>query len=157
MKSEHQRVERPALLERISFRGHPMVLALHPTTIEITTDSHLTRRGDCIIGVAAEKGCDGLRTETKHALGRQDARVSIRIAVADQTFKLEARGDPRLTLTHPHDIVIRKSDFVSDRTLAVRAGAAAKDIPRGMVRLLRDPETTGYLEVGMEGFDQVRR
>jgi hypothetical protein len=153
VKVEHQRVERQAILERIAFHGHPMVLALHPTTIEITTDNHLTRRGDCIVGVAAEKGCDGLRTETKRALARSDAKVSIRIVVSDQAFELEGRGDPRLTLTHPHDIVIRKSDYVSDRTLAVKANAAAKDIPRGMVRLLRDPSTTGLLEMEVEGFD----
>jgi hypothetical protein len=153
MKIERESLERSSLLERIAFHGHPMVLALHPTTIEITTDSHLTRRGDCIVGVAAEKGCEGLRTETKRALGRLNSRVSMRIVVEDQSFALVGMGDPRLTLTHPHDIVIRKSEYVSDRTLAVRASAAAKDIPRGLVRLLRDPNATGYLEIGVEGFD----
>jgi hypothetical protein len=141
------------LLERVAFHGHPMVLALHPTTIEITTDSHLTRRGDCIVGVAADRGCEGLRTETKEVLGRPDVRVSMRIVIADQAFELEGRGDPRLTLTHPHDMVIRKSDYVSDRTLAVKANAAAKDIPRTMVKLLKDPGATGYLEIGVKRFD----
>ena len=153
MKVEQQGAEKRVFLERIAFHGHPMVLALHPTTIEITTEGHLTKRGDCIIGVGAEKGCDGLRPETKRALGRLGARVSIRITVADQAFELEARGDPRLTLTDPHDIVIRKSDYVSDRTLALRASAAAKDVPRRMVGLLRDPNATGHLEIGVEGLD----
>jgi len=148
-----QRVEKRLLLERIAFRGHPMVLALHPMTIEVTTDTRLTSRGDCIVGVAAEKGCEGLRSETKRALASSDARVSLRMVVAGQSFAFEARGDPRLTLTHPHDIVIRKSDYVSDRTLVVGADAAAKDIPRGMVRLLRNPETTGYLEIEVAGLD----
>jgi len=128
-----------------------MVLALHPTTIEITTESHLTRRGDCIVGVAAEKGCSGLSSEMKQALARPNARVSINIVVDDQSFELAGWGDSRLTLTHQHDIVIRKSDYVSDRTLAVRANAAAKDIPRGMVKTLRNPNATGYLEIGVEG------
>jgi uncharacterized protein len=151
--NERQSVERRVLMERIAFHGHPMVLALHPTTIEITTEDQLTSRGDCIVGVAAEKGCYGLRTETKRALGRPDAKVSIRMLVAGQSFGLEARGDPKLSLTHPHDIVIRKSGYISDRTLAVKASAAAKDVPRGMVRLLRYPETTGYLEIEVEGLD----
>ncbi len=150
MRVEHKTLERGVLLERIAFHGHPMVLALHPTTIEITTESHLTRRGDCIVGVAAEKGCAGLSAEMKQALAKSNAKVSIRIVVDDQSFELAGRGDPRLTLTHQHDIVIRKSDYVSDRTLAVRANAAAKDIPRGMVRTLRDPSATGYLEIGVE-------
>jgi hypothetical protein len=70
--------------------------------------------------------------------------------VGDRSFELTSCGDPRLTLTHPHDIVIRKSDYVSDRTLAVKANAAAKDIPRGMVRILRDPNVTGHLEIMVE-------
>jgi len=44
-------------------------------------------------------------------------------------------------------MVIRKSDFISDRTLAVRADAAARDLPRGMVRALKDPRTVGRLEI----------
>jgi len=151
LKVEQQGERRRVVLERIAFQGHPMVLALHPTTIEITTERHLTRRGDCIIGVAAERGCDGLRAETKRALARPGARISVSVLVADQAFELEARGDPRLTLTHPHDIVIRKSDYVSDRTLVVKASAAAKDIPRKMVGMLRDSSTTGCLEIGVEG------
>ena len=150
MKVEQQGERRRVVLERIAFQGHPMVLALHPTTIEITTENHLTRRGDCIVGVAAEKGCAGLSTRMKQALGRSNTKVSIRILVDDHSFELTSWGDPGLTLTHPHDMVIRKSDYISDRTLAVRANAAAKDIPRGMVKKLRDPNTTGYLEIGAE-------
>lgn len=141
--------QEPKLTERIGFRGHPMVLALHPTTIEVTTDSHLTRKGDCIIGVRSDAGCAGLSQRTKKALRRDGARVVIRFVVGDESFVVSARGDSRLTLTHPHDIVIRKSDFVSDRTLAVGASAAAKDIPRSMVEVLRGEGTTGYLEIGV--------
>jgi len=147
---ERRTLERGVLLEKIAFHGHPMVLALHPTTIEITTESYLTRRGDCIVGVGAEKGCSGLGAEMKQALASSSARVSIRIVVDDQSFRLSGWGDPRLTLTHPHDIVIRKSDYISDRTLAVKTNAAAKDIPRGMVKTLRNPDATGYLEIGVE-------
>lgn len=153
MSTDVRSRERTALLERIAFRGHPMVLALHPTTIEITTEARLTKRGDCIIGVAAERGCAGLSAETKSALRDAGTKVSIRIVVGDKSFELEAKGDPRLELANRHDIVIRRSDYVSDRTLAVRASAAAKDIPRVLVGQLRDPGTTGYLEIAVEGHD----
>jgi uncharacterized protein len=135
------------LKERVSFRGHPMVLALHPTTIEITTETHLTRKGDCIVGVGARAGCAGLTEETKAALMRDGARVVLRFVVGGESFLVTARGDSRLTLTHPHDIVIRKSDFVSDRTLAVGASAAAKDIPRSMAKSLCRDGAQGYLEI----------
>ena len=63
------------------------------------------------------------------------------------TFEVKAEGDPRLELSHPCDIVIRKSDYVSDRTLAVHADAAAKDVPREIVTKLREPGTVGMLEI----------
>ena len=135
------------VVETVGFRGHPMVLALHPTTIEITTEASLTRRGDCIVGVGSRVGCSGLGDAIRKALMRDEARVVLRLVVGTGTFVVTARGDRRLTLTHPHDMVIRKSDFVSDRTLAVGASAAAKDIPRSMVRALRSKETTGHLEI----------
>jgi hypothetical protein len=138
---------RGRVVEVIAFRGHPMVRSTHPTTIEITTEDYLTENGDCIIGVGAEKGCAGLDQEVKEGLRKMEAPVTIRISVGDQTFQVSARGDPRLGLSHPHDMVIRKSDFISDRTLAVRADAAARDLPRSMVRLLKDPKTVGRLEL----------
>jgi hypothetical protein len=133
--------------ETVVFRGHPMVRSLHPTTIEVTTETHLTESGDCIIGVGASKGCAGLGEEVKEGLKRKDSQVRIRILVGDREFRVRARGDPRLELTHPHDMVIRRSDFISDRTLAVHADAAARNIPRDMIRLLRDPAVTGRLEI----------
>lgn len=138
---------RASAKEVVLFRGHPMVRSLHPTTIEVTTEDHLTARGDCIIGVGATKGCAQLDGWVKGGLRRGGSDVTIRIVVGGTSFEVKARGDPRLELTHPRDIVIRKSDFVSDRTLAVGADSAAKDLPREMVRLLRNPSTAGRLEI----------
>jgi hypothetical protein len=140
-------LEREGQVERIAFRGHPMVSALHPTTIEITTEEHLTANGDCIVGVGAEKGCAQLQQAVKAAIKRGSTTVRLRISVGPDSFVVMASGDPRLTLTHPHEIVVRKSEFISDRTIAVRASAAAKDIPRPMVARLRDPRTVGFFEV----------
>jgi hypothetical protein len=124
-----------------------MVRSAHPTTLEVTTEDHLTPNGDCIVGVCASAGCAQLDTQLKEGLRRKGSRVTIRIFVGPYTFWVKAEGDPRLELSHPHDIVIRKSDYVSDRTLAVHADAAARDIPREIVRRLRDPGTLGRLEI----------
>jgi hypothetical protein len=118
--------------------------------MEVTTEGHLTEKGDCIIGVEADKGCSGISEAVREGLQRPGAKVTIKIRVGGRTFQATACGDARLELSHPHDIVIRKSGFVSDRTLAVGASAAAKDIPRYMVRLLRNPATTGTLEIEVE-------
>jgi hypothetical protein len=124
-----------------------MVRSTHPTTIEVTTDDHLTPRGDCIVGVGASSGCAQLDPRVKEGLRTRGSRVTIRLAVGNHAFEVRAEGDPRLELSHLSDIVIRRSDFASDRTLAVHADAAAKDIPREMVRVLRDYRTVGRLEI----------
>lgn len=137
--------------ERIVFHGHPMVRSLHPTTIEITTDEKLTERGDCIVGVGATKGCEQLSETLKTALRSDRANVMIRVLVGEEVFGFTAEGDRGLELSHPHDMVIRKSRFVSGRTLAVGASAAARDIPRSIVSKLRNSKTVGTLEIEVRG------
>ncbi|MDA4125245.1 MAG: DUF371 domain-containing protein [Thaumarchaeota archaeon] len=133
--------------ETVLFRGHPMVSSLHPTTIEVTTEEHLTPRGDCIIGVGASKGCAGLSEPFKQAIRRRGSKVTFILRAGEERFQFTAQGDPSLTLSHPRDIVIRKSRFTSDRTIALGAAAAARDIPARLVACLRDPRTIGALEI----------
>lgn len=133
--------------ETVSFRGHPMVRSLHPTTIEVTTDDHLTARGDCIIGVGAAKGCAQLANSMKVKLRTRGGPVRVRIVVGEIEYVVNAEGDPGLELSNTRDIVIRKSSFLSDRTLAVHADSAAIDLPRPMVRMLTSPLTRGRLEI----------
>jgi len=135
------------VVERISFHGHPMVRSLHRTTIEITTDEQLTEKGDCIVGVGAAKGCGQLSETIKSALRSDRAKVTIRVLTDRESFELTAEGDKGLELSHPHDIVIRRSRFTSNRTLAVGASAAAVDIPRSIVSKLKNPQTVGVLEI----------
>ena len=135
------------LLDRVAFHGHPMISALHPRTIEVTTEEHLTERGDCIIGVGADKGCAGLSSETKRALRVRGAKLKFRIFVEGENFEVSASGDPALTLTHQRDIVLRRSSFVSGRTVAVRANCAAADLPRRLVKMLTLADARGMLEI----------
>ncbi len=48
-----------------------------------------------------------------------------------------AWGHPSLTFKDPSDMVVRKSSFVCDRTLAVGADKAAVDLGRELVDELR--------------------
>ena len=86
----------------------------------------------------------------KEALRSDRGKVRLTLTVGVETFVAEARGDPGLYLSHPHDMVIRKSGFLSDRTLAVGASAAARDIPRSMVAGLRSSGAVGTLLVEVE-------
>ncbi|HXX06043.1 MAG TPA: DUF371 domain-containing protein [Candidatus Bathyarchaeia archaeon] len=127
----------------IPFYGHENIRSLHPKTIEITTESHLTVNGDCIIGVNADYGCNDIPERMKTLLQNSKSSVDCTITVKDFSFKVKGKGNDKLTLKNPHDIVIRKSSFVCPRTLATNCDSASNAIPRQMVKLLQNSETKG--------------
>jgi hypothetical protein len=114
--------------------------ATHKTTLEFTKDKHLTKKGDCIVTVAADKALADLNADFKEKLRKTDAKLTITIEADGISERVNAEGSPKLILTHPTDIVVRKSDYVCSRTLAVHADKAACDLSRDLVEKLRDPE-----------------
>ncbi len=123
-------------------RGHPNITARHKTTLEITKDENLTIEGDCIIGVGANRSISELPQEVKTSLieGRM-AKITLYLPAYGLKEEVEGYGSHHLTFRHPTDIVIRKSNYVCDRTLIVRANKAASDVDREMISLLKDPST----------------
>jgi hypothetical protein len=119
--------------------GHENVLATHHSTLEFTKDMHLSSNGDCILVVAIDKGLTDLSREFKETLCRPNAKLTIQIEVDNLTEEVQAQGATQLILNHPVEMVIRKSDHTSDRTLAVHANKAAKDISRELVEKLKNP------------------
>jgi hypothetical protein len=134
----------------IKFSGHENIRSNHQKTIEITKDSDLSVRGDCIIGVNADSSCFDLPIDIKEKLRDPKSKVQISIKVGQHEFIICGRGHNDLTLTHSEDIVIRKSDFVCPRTLAVKCDKTADLIPREMVQLLQDPKTIGVFTIIIE-------
>ena len=125
--------------EIITAYGHELIRATHETTFEITKEKSLTPRGDCIIAVRADKSVADLSREFKDLMKKRGAEITIIIESDGGKEIIKAHGDPRLTLSHPRDIVIRKSVYVCDRTLAIKADKAAKDLSRKLIRELRNP------------------
>jgi len=117
----------------IRCRGHPCVTALHPTTLEVTRDTDLTPRGDCIIGVAADLAARDLPREVRDLLCRNDAAVTARFFCEGDVVTIRGRGSSGMTLAHPTDMVFRKSGFVCDRTVAICTDSAARTLPRDFV------------------------
>ena len=134
----------------IEFTGHENIRSNHQRTLEITKESHLTPRGDCIIGVNAKSSCADLPEELKNKLKNPDSKVNFSIKVGDEEFVMEGKGHPDLILSHTEDIVIRKSDFVCPRTLAIKCDKASDLLPRSMVKLLQDPKTIGTFTITVE-------
>ncbi len=131
----------------ISFQGHKNVRSLHPKSIEITTESDLTVKGDCIVGVNAACGCSGIPRKMKTKLQDPKSEITCTIMVGDVSFKIVGKGNEKLTLTNHHDIVIRKSNFTCPRTLAVSCDFASDAIPRKIIRALQDPSTKGIFKI----------
>lgn len=126
-------------IEVIDAFGHENIRATHRTTFEITKEKTLSVRGDCIVAVSANKGFPDFKPEFKELLRKNSARVSVAIDAGGIVETVSAFGSSRLILEHPTDLVVRKSNYVCGRTLAIMANKAACDFSRELVALLRNP------------------
>lgn len=126
--------------ETLYARGHPNISSKHRTTLEITTEEDLTTRGDCVIAVGSNKGAYQLSEPFKELARKENSKITMIIKVDEQTEIIRGFGSPRLTFSHPHDLVARRSSYYSDRTIMVKADKAAIDLNRKLVELLKNPE-----------------
>ncbi|MCW3995106.1 MAG: DUF371 domain-containing protein [Candidatus Bathyarchaeota archaeon] len=124
--------------ETVLALGHRNITATHPLTLMFTKDTHLSKRGDCIVAVAADKAVADLSPKFKEALRAPNARLTIQIETGGLTEIITAKGSPKLILSHPTDMVIRRSDFISDRTLAIGADKASLGLPRPFIDKLKN-------------------
>ena len=135
------------MIEIINTHGHHNIRATHRTTLEITKEEHLTPRGDCIVGIKADRSLPELSDEFKEIMQREDAKLEIVLRSGELAERISAHGHPNLTFTHPTDIVVRKSNFVCDRTLAIRADKSAFDLNRKFVEKLKDDDCRVVVEL----------
>ncbi len=126
------------MIERISAYGHGCITSKHGTTFEFTKDKDITWEGHCIVGVRSDKSCSDLSEGLKKAV-KEGRKLVIRIKSGEASDTITAYGHPGLTLKSVRDIVIRRSGFTDDRTLAVHANKSANDLDRDLVRMLRSP------------------
>jgi len=126
------------LITVIFAHGNENIQATHGTTFEITKEPTLTKRGDCIIAVEATKGAADLPPEFKEAARKKGAQITITIEAGELKEIVRAKGNSRLLFTHPADLVVRKTDYVCGRTLAIGADKAASDLSRKLIEKLRD-------------------
>jgi hypothetical protein len=128
------------ITEIIFAHGHSNIQATHKSTLEITKENELSKKGDCIIAVSADKDIADLNPKFKGNLRNENAKMTMLIEAGGIVEVVNAFGSRRLILTHPTDIVVRKSSYVCSRTLAIKADKAAWDLSRKLVERLRDPK-----------------
>lgn len=127
------------ITEIVTAYGHANIQATHKSTFEITKEKYMSKKGDCIIAALADKAVANLSPKFKANLRMDNARMTLLIEAEKTVEVINAFGSPRLILTHPTDIVVRKSSYICDRTLAIQADKAACDLTRKLVKKLRKP------------------
>lgn len=131
---------------KIKAKGHENVLSLHKSTFEITKDKDLSLSGDCIIGLDIDKSMEDFPEEFKEKLANDDTKVIVELKTPNASDTIEGYGHHDLTLSHPTDIVCRKSTFVCSRTLMIKSNKAAIDLNRDLINDLANGE---YMEVNI--------
>lgn len=126
------------LREIIMAFGHPNIQAIHPSTLMITKDKHLSKTGDCIVAVGADKAPADLSEAFKDKVKTENVKLTIIIEAGEFKETIQAQGSPNLVLTDATDIVIRKSEFISNRTLAIKADKSSNELPREFVQKLKN-------------------
>lgn len=124
-------------IDFLTIRGHKNVKGIHKTTLEFTKDSYLTPRGDCIIGIYADKGVNDLKDDIKK-IAKNEGFIYIIINVCGILDIISAKGSSKLTLSNRNKIIIRKSNFISDATLAINSNKSAFDIKREIIKGLQN-------------------
>ncbi|MDP7179882.1 MAG: DUF371 domain-containing protein [Candidatus Woesearchaeota archaeon] len=111
--------------------GHSNILSNHKTTIEFTKDKELTLNGDCIVGVRADFELPLLKKFIENKIKNNDKSLKITIKMKNKEEVISAQINP--DFDDSEEIVIRKSEFNSKRTLGIRSDKGARDLDRGFV------------------------
>ena len=116
------------MIFKLKAYGHKNVTSKHKSTFEITKDKDLTLNGDCIIGVDMDKTMLDFPEDFKSKLQNSKTKVNVNLKTINASDTIIGWGSEDLILTHPSDIVCRKSTFICDRTLMINADKAARDL-----------------------------
>ena len=137
---------------RVDFEawGHKNVLGVHSSTLEITKSRELTKRGTCVVGVRATMALTDLSEEFRTLVRNGRNRITVSLFVNGLEERITGWGNPQLTLQHPRDIVVRKSQYICDRTLCVGADRAARDLSREIIHLLSNPKQRMTVSLSVE-------
>jgi len=117
----------------ISFKayGHKNILATHKNTFEFTKDREVTLNGDCILGVRADFDSKKL---TEYLKDKKEVRITISVGELTEEIHCSVNAN----FSDDNEIVVRRSDFSSKRTLGIHADKACVDFSRELVEKLQN-------------------
>lgn len=126
------------MIFKIFSKGHRNVTSHHKSTFEITKDAEIGPTADCIVGVDMDKTMLDFPQEFKDKIANPDTKIIVELKTENGHDEITGFGHEDLTLTHPTDIVIRKSDYVCGRTLMIGADKAARDLDGDLIDDLKN-------------------
>lgn len=129
---------------KITACGHENIRGTHATTIEITREEHLTKRGDCIVGVRASHTLADIRDSL---LPLRGCHVTLLISVDDLVDTVTGYVHPDLKFTDDKVIILRKSSFLCPRTLLIHTDKAARDLNRELVEKMKEPSQRMLIDI----------
>ena len=119
--------------------GHPNIFGTHKTTLEFTKDGELTLKGDCIVGVKADFDLNKIMQFIKKSTNKK-ITITIKPITKDKKYqktKETASAELNPNFDSDKEFVVRKTDFVSERTFAISSNKAAFDLNRNLISFLR--------------------
>jgi len=126
------------MIFKILTKGHRNVTSLHKSTFEITKDAEIGPTADCIIGVDMDLTMLDFPEEFKQKIADSNTKIIVELKTENGFDTITGWGNEGLSLTHPTDIVCRKSDYVCERTLMIRADKAAWDLDEDIISDLKN-------------------
>ena len=138
--------------------GHKNITAKHKTTLEFTKDEDVTLKGDCIVGIRAGFKLSEIRQFIEKSKNKKIAIIMQAISKSSKNSKNflghKKIQDKIIAEINPDfgsnkEIVIRKTDFISERTFAIKADKSAFELNRDLIGLLK--EEKGKIKVVIKG------
>ena len=127
------------IIDTIEIMGHPFIQCIHKTTIELTKDNYLTKKGTCILGIKASKACYDLNPLLKKKI-KNGEKIDVIIKVDEISDSFCGYGNNKLTLLSKKDIVFRKSAFICDRTILINCTKSSNELSRSIIKRLVNPK-----------------
>ena len=132
--------------------GHENITARHKTTLEFTKDRDLSLKGDCIVGVRADFDLISLKKfiktlksgkiriiiESKLDKSGSVIKSALKKINYKKIIKEEINAEINPDFNINDELVIRKTDFISERTFAIKADKAAFELNKNAVNILKD-------------------
>jgi len=128
------------MIYKFHAHGHPNILGTHKTTLEFTRDVELTLKGDCIVGVKADFDLNKIRQFIKKSTNKK-ITITIKPITKDKKYqktKETASAELNPNFDSDKEFVVRKTDFVSERTFAISSNKAAFELDRDLIRFLKE-------------------